>query len=84
MPGRQIELATNRHRITLYVNSPSGVDPIDDYREVIFELPGREGIAPFSSCSQTKTRTIPMQLSRAMNGMFRFGGTTLRCYTSLR
>ena len=41
MTGRQIELATRRHRITLYVNSPLGVDPIDDYREVNFELPGR-------------------------------------------
>jgi hypothetical protein len=41
MTGRQLELSTENFGITLFINSPSGVDPIDDYREVIFELPGR-------------------------------------------
>lgn len=41
MTGRQLELTTKSHRITLLISSPSGLDPIDDYREVNFELPGR-------------------------------------------
>ena len=41
LAGRQIELATNRHRVTPYVNSPSGVDPIDNSRDASLGLPGR-------------------------------------------
>lgn len=40
MSDRQIELTTNRHRITLFVNSLSGPETIEDCREVKFELPG--------------------------------------------
>lgn len=41
MTERQLELTTENHQITLFISAPSGVHPIDDYREVNFELSGR-------------------------------------------
>ncbi|MCU0713329.1 MAG: hypothetical protein MUC43_14815 [Pirellula sp.] len=41
MTGRQLVLSSGKLQITLLVQSPTGLDPIDDYREVNFEIPGR-------------------------------------------
>lgn len=41
MSGRQLDLTTDENNIKLFIDSPSHLDPIDDYREVNFEFPGR-------------------------------------------
>lgn len=41
MTEHQLILSSGNHQIQLSVKSPTGLDPIDDYREVNFELPTR-------------------------------------------
>lgn len=41
MKGRHLTLDVGESEIQLCVDSPVALDPIDDYREVNFELPGK-------------------------------------------
>lgn len=41
MNGRKLTLRVEDIAIELVVDAPKGVDPIDDYREVCFEIPGK-------------------------------------------
>lgn len=41
MTGRKLMLELGDAHIPLHVDSPAGLDPMDDYREVTFGLPGK-------------------------------------------
>lgn len=41
MNQHQLQLVVGGHEIALSINSPSGLAPIEDYREVNFVLPGQ-------------------------------------------
>ena len=41
MTIRQIVLSSKTFQLTLFVDSPANLEPIEDYREVNFELPGQ-------------------------------------------